>query len=354
MTIKILGAGLAGISAAINLVKGGKEVEVHERRDEVGLQMHPNYQGLLRTHGDPKGYLNGLGLDPEFDYKFLDKCVLSTRKKDRRITAAEPVMFVKRGGEGSLEWGLYQQALDLGVEFKFNQKMAEKDVDVVAVGHTRCDMAAFGVQYENADWDDETFVYMYDDRYSPRGWYLYLVPFGDGRIEIINCCSQPYVQQVRRRFFNAIKERKVLRDVVKGAKPVHYLGGYGGAKFPGSAVRDGRYYVGEAAGFQDPFRGFGMNYALQSGKLAADAMLHGKDYDALWKADFEKQIRLDLSRRYAMVLFGDRIAELYFRKVRDGETVDFYKYNPHTVGGELLKGLFYNLEKMRFRVRGRW
>ena len=52
MAVKILGAGLAGLSAAINLTLGGKEVEVFERKSDVGDQIKQNYQCLLSTHGN--------------------------------------------------------------------------------------------------------------------------------------------------------------------------------------------------------------------------------------------------------------------------------------------------------------
>lgn len=37
--MKILGAGIAGLTAAINLALEGYDVEVYEKRPEIGMQM---------------------------------------------------------------------------------------------------------------------------------------------------------------------------------------------------------------------------------------------------------------------------------------------------------------------------
>jgi flavin-dependent dehydrogenase len=131
MSIKILGAGLSGLSSAINLAIEGKEVEIFERKGGVGEHMRPNYQGLLRTHNDPMGYLNKYNLNPDFDLLRLSKAFICTKTRDLDVTLKEPIDFVLRGGKDSLEQGLYEQAKSFGVKFHFNQKKEKKDVDKV-------------------------------------------------------------------------------------------------------------------------------------------------------------------------------------------------------------------------------
>ena len=55
-SVKILGAGLSGLSCAINLVKKDVSVEVIEKRDSIGKQNNPNYQ-VLNASVTPKEYL---------------------------------------------------------------------------------------------------------------------------------------------------------------------------------------------------------------------------------------------------------------------------------------------------------
>ena len=55
--IKILGAGLSGLTAAINLAKEGYRVDVYEKNKDVGMRFHGDIQGLEnwseKTHSNP-------------------------------------------------------------------------------------------------------------------------------------------------------------------------------------------------------------------------------------------------------------------------------------------------------------
>ncbi len=354
MEIRILGAGLAGLSAAINLASEGKDVVVFEKRADVGRHIRPNYQGLLKTKGDPMGYLSSINLKPKFDLFRLKKAFFCTRKRDLDVVIKEPIDFVMRGGKTSLEYGLHEQAKSMGVQFRFNQKRVPSHINIIATGHYRCDMLAFGCVYDDLDFPKDKFLYMHDDRFSPRGWYLYVTPLPDDSYKIVNCTSWPYLKMTKKLYFRAIKERKILRDIVDDRKPKETFGGFGGCDFPKSAMKGSTLLVGEAAGFQDPFRGFGMNYALESGYLAAQAIIQGTDYDRLWKDQFKSRIKTDLFRRYAMVVFGDRAIEYAFRNISDGDEVNWYNVNKKGIRNMILTETFYRLEKFRHARTGHW
>ena len=121
-----------------------------------------------------------------------------------------------------------------------------------------------------------------------------------------------------------MKERKEIADVVDGRKKVASFAGSASARIPKSAFVGGKYYVGEAAGFQDPYMGFGIAYALRSGHLAAQAILSGgkEDYDTLWKREFGYYLRKDAAYRLVMEVLGDRAAEIMMSKYKDGARVD--------------------------------
>lgn len=354
MAVKILGAGLAGLSAAINLTLGGREVEVFERKSDVGEQIKQNYQCLLSTRGKPDSYFKQFNLKPQCSVFPLSKAILVTRTRDVSVSIKEPVIFYLRGGKDSLEYGLYRQAKDLGIRFFFNEKKDPSEMDIVATGRKRCDMVAFGCIYEDLDFPRDTYLYMHDDRYSPRGWYLYILPLPGNRFKVVNCTSQPHVKQTRRLYFKAIREKEILRKYIGDAEPVETFGGFGGCHFPRSAVKGKTKYIGEAAGFQDPFRGFGMNYAMESGFLVARAILEGKDYDRLWKSHLKPRIKTDLFRRYAMVVFGDKAIEHVFKNLENGGEVDFNKVATGGLTGKVLKELFYRLAIFRHWRTGHW
>ncbi len=352
---RVLGAGLSGLTAAINLTLKGESVTVHESRAAPGKHMHAQYQVLLRTGGDAADYLARWNLHPDYTLRNFTDFLCLTNTRDVQLSFTEPLPFVLRGDDpGALENGLYQQAEADGVRFEFNSRIKPQAGDIVATGHHRADMAAFGAYFENSDFPRDRFVYMHDDRYSPRGWYLYLVPIGKDRVKIVNCASRPHLKLVKPLFYRAIEERQALADIVDGAKPLETFGGVGGAHFPRSAVIDGAYHTGEAAGFQDPWRGFGMNYAIESGYLAAQALTDGSDYDRLWKAQFRKFKRLDIARRGIFWVFGNKAFEYAFKRYEDGDPVNFQDVNLKGLRGELMLSFFYRLELMRKWVKGYW
>jgi len=55
--IKIRGAGISGLSAAINLARAGKEVIVYELRNDVGKRFSPSGQIILRGNDYIKSLL---------------------------------------------------------------------------------------------------------------------------------------------------------------------------------------------------------------------------------------------------------------------------------------------------------
>jgi flavin-dependent dehydrogenase len=352
--IKILGAGLAGLSAAINLKKAGEEVLVMERLPSVGMQIHANYQAL-RTDGydSVKEWLASMNLEPR-DYKvqYLSKMFLETPNTGVRTVSSRPVAFMLRGGKNSLEWGLYNEAKDLDVEFEFNTKQTTGDI--IAVGHRWCDAAAYGEVYELPDFPDDHFFYMHDDRYSPRCWYAYMVPMGDKLVEIVNCVSQPHVPKLREYYARLLKENKFIRKHTEGKKPISAFGGYGGVTYPKTAKEGDKLLVGEAAGFQDVCRGFGIAYALQSGMLAAKSITEKKDYDALWKQRLGPELRKDFARRFVAALAGDRAVEWYFRKIKDQGSIDYSQTEPSDTVYNTVGEAAFRAELLKKKMLGHW
>lgn len=357
--IRILGAGLSGLTAAINLAKAGKNVRVFEKRRAVGEQIFPNLQGLIKTEpcDSVEGYFRLLGIRPgKFVHFEISRFRFLTRSRSMKLHAEKGYPFVLRGGKGSLERALFEEAMSLGVKFEFNSTAAEREVHIVSSGPKRADAAAFGAVYEGRSWlgKDELLI-MYDDRYSPKGWYIYAQSCLGGRTEIVNCCQQPYAPLVKKLFFKAISERRELKELVGGRKPIATFGGFCNIGIPGSAIIDGRLYTGEAAGFQDSFRGFGMNYALLSGKLAADSIIHGSDYDTLWRKELMPKMKLDFARRFVMSILGDRVPELAMRKYSDGDEVDFDRFVPsNRFWYCLLVDILCGAEMLKKRATGYW
>jgi len=353
--IKILGAGLSGLSAAINLAKKGNDVKVFERKKSVGSHLGQSFQALRCDFKTPDEYFRDINLKPKpFWQSSFKKAWFLTRKRDIDIKISQPVHFVCRGGPNSLEYGLFREAESVGVKFEFETKAVEKDVNIVATGSRRSDIVAFGSVYSDLDIEKDRFLMMYDDRFSPMGWYFYIIPQPDGRVEVMNCVSQPYGPLVKKLFYKAIEQRGLIRDIVGDRKPEYSIGGVGNISYPKTAVFDGRLYTGEAAGFQDACYGFGMTTALESGMLAAESIMNGTDYDTLWKARLGKWIEGHLAKRFVTSTVGDRVVEHIFRKFNNGDVVDFFGLNSEGHLTNFAESVLWRMELAKKRITGYW
>lgn len=353
---KILGAGPAGLCAAINLARAGEKVTVFEKRADAGMRFHPNLQGIKYIE-KPEDFLESVGVRAKTKFQYFSKVFFGTRGRDivLDIGKNKKVPFVERGGKNSLEYALYGEAEKLGAAFEFNSKAAASSADIIATGGKGCDFAAQGAIFEDTDFPRDHFLAIFDDRYSPKGWYSYIFPISKDEVEFVNCVSQPHVPHLAALTEKALKERKILRDFLSGKKRVATFGGSGSAKVPRTAFIGGKYYAGEAAGFQDPFMGFGIKYALVSGKLAADAMLHGIDYDAAWRRAILPDMKKDFARRFPLSLFGDSTVEFFMRKHKNGDTVDISNAAPERFPlYKQVEELFFHAEVLKKSVTGYW
>ncbi|MCX8194529.1 MAG: NAD(P)/FAD-dependent oxidoreductase [Candidatus Micrarchaeota archaeon] len=354
--IRIAGAGLAGLCAAINLARQGEKVAVFEKQKEVGARFPPNLQGMKYVDSLEK-FLMQVGVESKVKPRTFSRFFFCTRKRDLELGSGnyKKMSFVVRGGRDSLEYALYREAERLGVSFEFSALSAKQGANIVATGASECHFAAAGMILEDSDFPRDHFLVMFDDRYSPKGWYCYIFPVGKDEIEFVNCASQPYVPMLSQLTKKAIAERKILRQFLEGKRVVRQFGGSGAASFPPLIFSGGRYYVGEAAGFQDPFMGFGMKYALLSGKLAADDILKRGSYEKGWKELILPDMRKDIARRFLLSILGDAVVEFFMRRYQSGDEVDLSHAAPENFPFySAVEWAFFQLEVAKKRLGGNW
>ncbi|MEJ2690472.1 MAG: NAD(P)-binding protein, partial [Deltaproteobacteria bacterium] len=137
-SIIILGAGLAGLTAAIVLARAGFSVRVYERRQNVGRFLAGDLEGLENwsSSGDVVDDLYQMGIAADFLCVPMRRLTVFNGRQEREITVNRPLFYlVKRGGASdSLDTALKAQALGAGVELLFGQNIAEEQADIVATG----------------------------------------------------------------------------------------------------------------------------------------------------------------------------------------------------------------------------
>lgn len=138
--IKIAGASLAGLAAAINLAKAGIEVDVFEKRSDTGKRFHGDLQGLENWSSEANvlDLLSDMNLRVNFDCVPYLIQITTNGVKSRISTYDEPLCYLLKRGDipGSLDQGLKDQALESGLSIHFSKTVSLEEADIIATGPT--------------------------------------------------------------------------------------------------------------------------------------------------------------------------------------------------------------------------
>lgn len=302
--IRIAGAGIAGLAAAITLARRGRHVEVLERGTHPSARSSGDFQGLENwtREEDVLTELARLGFPgvAPLARPFHEMEFHGPDGQRVPIRTGRPLFYLVRrgGGPGSLEQYLHEAAEDAGVAIRFGSRVARRsDCDLVATGTKRPDGLVAGYLFRTDAPD--LAVGVVDNRLGPWGYAYLLVWNGRGTLGSVVCRNLRRAETYRDRTLEYFRRAVPI--------PMHDLKPFGGI---GNYFRLGRkrlrgvLYAGEAAGFQDALWGFGMRYAFQSGVLAARDLLGEADYDAACRATFGASMRAGVLNRVAWCLGG--------------------------------------------------
>lgn len=304
--LDVVGAGPAGLSAAITAARAGLEVVVHERARTVGSRFHGDFQGLENwtTERGVLDELDGLGIEPSFEHSALRALVVfGPDGTEGELRSGTPLCYLVRRGPdvGTLDTALLAQAREAGAEVRFDDPIHKlPQGGVVAHGPRASDAVAVGWTFRT-DLADGAYGAL-GEEIAPRG-YAYLLACG-GRATLAVCLFADFHREdlYLERALDLFQRRVGFR-----MDDARRFAGAGAMRLPGSAVRGRNPFAGEAAGFQDPLWGFGMRYALLSGHLAARAWIEGapEAYDALWRERLGGLMRAGAVNRFFFELCGD-------------------------------------------------
>jgi flavin-dependent dehydrogenase len=312
--ISIVGAGPAGLAAAITIARAGRKAVVYERQPGVGTRFHGDFQGIENWTSDLDALeeLDSIGIRPSFDVAvFREGVFFDSWGREHLVRAqAPPFYLVRRGDEpGTLDCALRDQALAAGAEIRFGAECrALPDGGIVASGPRGCDAVDVGYVFET-EMSDGIFG-VFSDRIAPKGYAYLIVHRGRGTVAACLFSELKRGAECRDRAVEFFRERAGLR--MRNARE---FGGTGNIRLPRSACEGGILRVGEAAGFQDALWGFGIRYAVLSGHLAARALLRGRpgDYDDLWRARLRAFLRASVANRRIYSRIGNRGYALILR-----------------------------------------
>lgn len=328
--IKIMGAGLSGLSAAINLVKAGYNVDVFEKRNDCGKRFLGDLEGFENWSSkiDVMHELKEMNIKNNFFYSPFKTIVLSDGKELIKKTFENPVCYlVKRGPiDNSLDQGFKKQALDVGVNIHFNSKVKKEDMNIIASGpaENKPIGTVKGIRFESDS--EDIAVALLNNEASSIYSYL-LITDGHGCICSVNLNTGS--EEINRYYEKTYELITKQFDI--DMKNVKKVGGVGCFSLKPRLVEKGKIFTGEAAGLQDLFWGFGMRYAITSGYLAAQSIIENKNYKRLIKQRLSGRLKTSVVNRFLCERFGNRYYTYLFSSAKKYERwVDLlYKgYNP--------------------------
>ena len=294
--ITILGAGLSGLTAGINLARKGYEVDVYERNEDVGTRFNGDMQGL-ENWSDRKDILEELremNVEVSFDCDPFSRVTLTNCSETKEISSQRPLFYlVKRGSfRGTIDYGLKEEALKLGVNLHFQQTLSPNEADIVATGPTyrKAQGIVKGIVF-NTDAAD-TAIAVFNNPLAFKGYSYLLIARKYG------CMCTVVFDEMWRANECFMKTREYfVRKLDLNVRPIKAVAGVGNFSLKRSRGTI-PICVGEAAGLQDFLGGFGMRFAITSGYLAAQSLIENRDYGRIANKRFRNKLKAGVVNRY--------------------------------------------------------
>ena len=333
--LQIVGAGPAGLAAALTARAAGADVTVYEKRPRAGARFHGDFQGIENWTHDEDVFeeLERLGLSLDLERTPVREivCFDPAGVPHRLRTPTRPLFYlIRRGVEaGTLDATLAAQAERAGVAIQWSTRRTRLQAGIVAEGPHEADIIAVGYTFAT-DMADGCYTAL-SESLAPGGYAYLLVHAGRGTLA--SCLFRDFHQ-----------EKVYLERVVAFFQRHAELRWQHAVPFGGSgnvsaepAIRAGAVlYAGESAGLQDALFGFGVRYAILSGCFAARAWLAGSmpAYDERVRARIRDYVRTGIANRRLYGLLGDRgygFALKYLVAERDPRRVLHQVYRPSRI-----------------------
>lgn len=345
--IKILGAGPAGLSAAINLAIEGYNVDVFEKNLDAGERVGRNLQGLENwsTDDDVIKEFKNMNIKANFEHEPFKKLRITNIKENWDFLCKRPAFYlVTRGTQmNSLDQGLKEQALDLGVNIIFGETLPLDEVDLVATGPDQRWKFAVAKGHTFKTEHENLAVALVNNYHAFKGYSYLLISNGYGCIATVLFEGFNNLNKYFDRTNSALTSEYDFN-----AKEISGFAGFG--SFSGEIHKSSdKIFIGEKAGFQDILWGFGIRNAVKSGYLAAKSILEDRNYYALVQNYFKPRLNAAIVNRF----FWEKLASNNYSMIlnRIHNSKDPLKYLRSFHNFNLIQKITYPLAHLYMKRR---
>ncbi|MGB8232808.1 MAG: NAD(P)/FAD-dependent oxidoreductase [Methanobacterium sp.] len=348
--VKILGAGPAGLSAAINLSRNGYNVDVFEKNQDVGSSIKRNIQGLENwsDEQDVIEEFKKMNIKTNFVFEPFKDLKITNCRESWDFSCQKPAFYLVNRGkeETSLDHGLKEQALDNGVNIRFGETKPLENVDIVAIGADPKYKFAVGKGITFETDHENTAVGLVNDYHALKGYSYLLVSNGYGCIATVLFET---FEDLNKSFKRTMDEFSANFNL--NVKDPRKFSGFG--SFSNQIIKnENQMLIGETAGFQDLLWGFGIRNAVRSGFMAAKSILEGKDCKDYYKTVekyFKPKLNSSIVNRFIWEKFASNNYSIILNRLHKAN--DPLKYLNSFHNFNLLQKLTYPIALFYMKYR---
>ncbi|MFZ5967068.1 MAG: FAD-dependent oxidoreductase [Bacillota bacterium] len=299
MKVAIIGAGISGLSCAIELKKHGIIPTIFEKTKMLGDKPEYMVTALRIFHRSlrtPMVFFRntyGITITPLFPLKEL---IMITPNKTISTRGNHGFVFQKGLMENSLEHQLASQSnvpIIFNADVKIDAIKNGFDHIVVATGSNTVSMdlnlwtstfiAKCRIATVTGSFKPKTMMMYLNKNYGNNG-YGYLLPKNEREAEMVLSVSDITFSELDYCWNEFIDSENLRYPIIKSHDIEHIIG------YPVACQVGNIYFTGNCGGMIDDFLGFGMLRSIESGILAARAIVNDQDYNKLI-APFVKEVK---------------------------------------------------------------